>query len=226
MTPVVLLPGRWHTPRHFGPLRAALRRHRIPVHTPRLQRGSLAADTVHVQRLVDTLPEPPVVLGHSYGGSVATGLRGVAHLVYVAGFALDVGESTADVGGTSTRLAAAVTESPDGTTRLLPDRAVEVLYHDCADDLAASAVSWLRPQGPGYGRARPTRHAWRETPSSYVVCAADRALDPAVQRAMAARCAERHEWPVGHCPVLSRPDLVTDLLLGLTASGTRRADRG
>ncbi|MEE4493234.1 alpha/beta hydrolase [Streptomyces sp. BE230] len=221
--PVVLVPGRWHTPHHFGPLRAMLRQHGVTVHTPWLQRGSLAADTAHVQRLVDALPEPPVVLGHSYGGSVATGLHGAAHLVYVAGFVLAEGESTADMGGTSALLAAAVAESPDGTTRLLPERAADVLYHDSPDDLAARAVSWLRPQGPGYGRARPVRHAWRETPSTYLVCGADRALDPEMQRAMAARCTRRHEWPVGHCPMLSRPDLVTGLLLGVNA---RRADGG
>jgi predicted alpha/beta hydrolase len=56
----------------------------------------LTADTAAaLQAVVDGMPEPPVVLGHSYGGSVITGLTGVGHLVHLAAFVPDVGESAA-----------------------------------------------------------------------------------------------------------------------------------
>lgn len=55
----------------------------------------MTADTAAVQAAVDRLAERPLVLGHSYGGSVITGLRGVGRLVYLAAFVPDAGESAA-----------------------------------------------------------------------------------------------------------------------------------
>jgi pimeloyl-ACP methyl ester carboxylesterase len=75
---------------------ARLRERGITVAAPELHRGSLAADTRTVQEVVDALT-PAVVLGHSYGGSVITGLTGAAHLVYLAAFVPDAGESAASL---------------------------------------------------------------------------------------------------------------------------------
>ncbi|MFD5024378.1 alpha/beta fold hydrolase [Streptomyces sp. NPDC058373] len=64
----------------------------------------------------------------------------------------------------------------------------------------------------GCGRGVPERQGWRTTPSTYVVCARDRAIDPETQRRMAARCTEVREWPVGHSPFVGRPELVVGLV--------------
>jgi hypothetical protein len=40
-------------------------------------------------------------------------------------------------------------------------------------------------------------------------------VHPGIQRIMAARCTESVDWPTSHSPFLSRPDLVTDLLVAL-----------
>src|SRR5262249_41171620 len=155
---------------------------------PELHRGSLPADTAAVQAAIDSLQEPPIVLGHSYGGSVITGVRGAGHLVYLAAFVPDVGESAAGLGGASPQLQDAINREPDGSTSLHPDRAVDTLYGDCPEPLAAWAVGLLRMQAPGCGRGVPGLHSWKHTPSTYVVCAQDRALAPVLQRKMATRC--------------------------------------
>ncbi len=51
-----------------------------------------------------------------------------------------------------------------------------------------------------------------------MVCANDQALHPVLQRILARRCITAVEWPTGHAPFLSRPDLLTGLLSGLLAS--------
>ncbi|MFI8357384.1 alpha/beta fold hydrolase [Streptomyces cyaneofuscatus] len=152
----VLVHGLYHRPEHFGPVADGLRAQGFEVVVPELHRGSLAADTAAVQAAVDALDRPPLLLGHSYGGSVITGVRGARHLV-------------------------------------------------------------------GCGRGIPEHHSWKLIPSTYVVCAGDRAIDPALQRTMAARCTAVREWPTGHSPFVSRPALVVELvaeLLGTVSSRT------
>lgn len=212
MIAAVLVHGLYHQPAHFTALAALLRARGVEVTAPALHRGSLAEDTRAVQAAVDALPTPPVVLGHSYGGSVITGLTGVARLVYVAAFVPDQGESAAVLGGASALLRTAVLPNADGTTHIDPTLAADLFYGDCPPAVAAHATALLRHQSPGCGRGVPQRQAWRDTPSTYVVCALDRAVDPAVQRAMAERCTTTVERPTSHSPYLSRPAEVATLI--------------
>ncbi|MFE5680083.1 alpha/beta hydrolase [Streptomyces erythrochromogenes] len=218
MTAVVLVHGLYHRPEHFAAPAERLRTAGIEAVVPELHRGSLSADTAVVQSAVDALTEPPIVLGHSYGGSVITGVHGAGHLVYLAAFVPDAGESAAALGGASPQLRDAVVPGPDGSTSLHPDRAVDALYGDCPEPLAARAVGLLRAQAPGCGRGVPERHSWKHTPSTYVVCALDRAIDPVLQRRMASRCTDVREWRSGHSPFVGQPDLVVELVLELLAA--------
>ena len=127
MVAVVLVHGLYHRPEYFAPVAERLRSAGVEVAVPELHKGSLSADTAAVQAVVDSLPEPPTVLGHSYGGSVITGLRGVGHLVCLAAFVPDAGESAAGLGGASPQLKDAITPEPDGSTSLHPDRAADTL---------------------------------------------------------------------------------------------------
>jgi pimeloyl-ACP methyl ester carboxylesterase len=124
LTAVVLVHGLYHRPEHFAVVAERLRTAGTEVVVPELHRGSLPADTAAVQADIDALREPPIVLGHSYGGSVITGIRGAGHLVYLAAFVPDVGESAAGLGGASPRLQEAINPGPDGSTSLHPGRAV------------------------------------------------------------------------------------------------------
>lgn len=127
MAAVVLVHGLFHRPEHFTPVAERLRTARTEVVVPDLHRGSLPAHTAAVQAAIDSLPEPPTVLGHSYGGSVITGVRGAGHLVYPAAIVPDVAESAASLGGASSQLQDAITPDPDGSTSLHPDRAADIL---------------------------------------------------------------------------------------------------
>jgi pimeloyl-ACP methyl ester carboxylesterase len=215
LTAVVLVHGLYHRPEHFSLVTKRLRAEGTEVVAPELHRGSLPADTATVQAAVDALPEPPILLGHSYGGSVITGVSGARHLVYLAAFVPDVGESASSLAGASKRFLEAVTPEPDGSTSVRQDRAADVFYDDCPEPLATWATALLRTQSPGCGRGIPEHHSWKTTPSTYIVCANDQVLDPTIQRTMASRCTTTHEWQTGHSPFVGRPDLVTDVLRDL-----------
>ncbi|MFF4305342.1 alpha/beta hydrolase [Streptomyces sp. NPDC001601] len=220
MAAVVLVHGLYHRPEHFALVAERLRSAGTEVVVPELHRGSLPADTAAVQAVIDSLPEPPIVLGHSYGGSVITGLRGAGHLVYLAAFVPDAGESAAGLGGASQQLKNAITSEPHGSTSLHPDRAADTLYGDCPEPLAAWAVGLLRAQAPGCGRGIPEHHSWKHASSTYVVCAQDRAIDPALQRKMALRCTDTREWQTDHSPFVGQPELIVELLQELLAANT------
>lgn len=220
MAAVVFVHGLYHRPEHFDLVAERLRTEGIEVTVPELHRGSLPADTAAVQAAIDKLREPPIVFGHSYGGSVITGVRGAGHLVYLAAFVPDTGESAASLGGLSPQLLGAIRPEASGSTSLHPDRAVNPLYGDCPEPLAAWAVGLLRVQAPGCGRGIPKHCGWKHIPSTYVVCAQDRAIDPGLQRRMASRCGDTREWLTGHSPFVGRPDLVVDLVQELLAANT------
>ncbi|MEU2669162.1 alpha/beta hydrolase [Streptomyces sp. NPDC007164] len=222
MAAVVLVHGLYHRPEHFALVAEPLRNAGTEIVVPELHKGSLSADTAAVQAVVDSLPEPPIVLGHSYGGSVITGLRGAGHLVYLAAFVPDAGESAATLGGASPQLKEAISPEPDGSTSLYPDRAADTLYSDCPEPLAAWAVGLLRAQASGCGRGIPERHSWKHASSTYIVCAQDRAIDPVLQRKMALRCTYVREWQTGHSPFVGQPDLIVELLQELLAANTSR----
>ncbi len=64
---------------------------------------SIKGDAAYVASLIKSIPGPVVLVGHSYAGSVisnaADGLSNVKGLVYVTGFAADVGESPSKLAG-------------------------------------------------------------------------------------------------------------------------------
>ena len=58
--------------------------------------------------------------------------------------------------------------------------------------------------------------AWEHVPSTYVVCANDRATQPEFERRWAKdRATDWVEWPTDHCPQTSAPERVAELLVRL-----------
>jgi pimeloyl-ACP methyl ester carboxylesterase len=185
----------------------------------------LHGDAARVRAVIDELDGPVVLVGHSYGGVVVTEAGthpAVEHLVYLAAFAINDQESCGSAGAGDPALAmidhsnrpdlGALMVIDDGVVTLRADGADEVFYNDCDAPTAAAAVSRLGPQRLDTLTQTPTAVAWQETASTYVVCTADQAVHPDLQRLLAARCTETAALPTSHSPFLSRPDLVAGLL--------------
>lgn len=204
---VVLVHGLWHQPAHFDRLRSALESSGRAVRVPRLHRGSLDGDVAAVQAAVDACAAPPVLVAHSYGGAVAGQVSGASAMLFVTGFALEVGESCAQVAGPPP-CRPAIVVAPDGTTSLDPALAPEYFFADADPGEVERAVRLLVPQARGHWRAPAQVCTWREVPTRYVVCEQDRAVDVGVQRRMAARCSSSVSVAASHSPFLTRPELI------------------
>lgn len=209
---IVIVHGLYHQPAHFRPLASALHQRGLTVHIPRLYRGSLDRDTHEVQTVVNQCHTTPVVVGHSYGGAVITGLTGISALVYIAAFIPDTTESCASLGGPDAPINRYVQPQADGRTYIPATYATTAFYADCPQETARWATALLLPQEPGHGRGIPTRAAWKSTPSIDIVCSDDHAMEPDLQRRLARRCDQTIELASSHSPYLSRPTEVTGII--------------
>jgi pimeloyl-ACP methyl ester carboxylesterase len=196
----------------------------------------LVGDAAAVEAVLDELVDHGradhgvVLLGHSYGGGVITqaGLHpAVAHLVYLCAFAITESESAAHAAPLEAAtishdgrpsLADALVFHDDATTTLRPEGARECLYNLCDEDTVSWALARLGKQPTSALTQSPTRVAWRERPSTYVTCSHDMGVHPELQRILAKRCTTELEWPTGHSPFASHPDLVAELLVNLATT--------
>lgn len=171
-----------------------------------ISRGDLATDAAAVRAAVDGAGEPVALVGHSYGGTVITEAgAGADHLVYVSSVLADAGRSHADSG--SGRPAPWVHGNPDGTVELVGDDLRELFFADCDDATFDAALARLTRQDAAALTSPVTAPAWRTVPSTYVVCAGDRATPAEDQRRAAADAGRVLEVPSGHHPFLADPEL-------------------
>ncbi|BBY17163.1 alpha/beta hydrolase [Mycolicibacterium litorale] len=222
---LVLVHGAWHRPEHLQPLVAELRG--IDTHTVALPStghdpatlGDMYADADVIAAAVAAVGGPTVVLAHSYGGVPTTqALRdagNVRRIVYLAAFQLDAGESLFSVSGGSPMTWSSVHRSAAGDY-VDVRTPVDVFYDDVDPVTADRAVSQLGYLSYAAGEQVVTEVAWKEVPSTYVVCTADKALPPAVQERFARRADEVRRINASHSPFLSQPAqlarLITDVL--------------
>ena len=122
---------------------------------------------------------------------------------------LDEGQSLADVAGTDPP--EWQIPAPDGKT-LTVDGPQQVFYNTCPPGVADAAAARLRPQTIA-SFVEPVRSvAWRDVPSTYVICDRDQAIPVPAQEAMSARAGSTHRLDSDHSPFLTDPDAVADLI--------------
>ncbi len=187
----------------------------------------LQEDAAYLRSVLDGLPGPVVIAGHSYGGSVmseaAEGASNVTALVYVASFNLDVGESTAELaakfpGG---ELGPALDSVPyprsGGETGndlyIQQDRFHDVFAADVAPEVAELMAATQRPIAAAALEDAATKAAWKTIPSWTLVTTQDLAIPAASMRFMADRAGSTTvEIDASHAVTVSQPGAVADLI--------------
>jgi pimeloyl-ACP methyl ester carboxylesterase len=224
MKPVVLVHGGFVDGSGWEPVYRSLRQAGHEVSVAQHPTRSLADDAAVVGRLLDQLPEPGVLVGHSYGGAViseAGNHPNVAALVYICAFAPDTGEST------NTLIEAFPAEGPqppilppvDGLLSLDKSKFAASFAPDVSPDLAAFQADAQLPWGVEALGGQISDAAWRNKPSWYLVTSEDLMIPPDQQRSMAQRMgATTVEAAASHSVFLSHPEAVTELI--------KSADRG
>jgi pimeloyl-ACP methyl ester carboxylesterase len=185
-------------------------------------------DADHVRTTATSIDGPVVLVGNSYGGCVITegGLDApnVKRLVYLAAHMPAADESLVEVmsGNATADFGGALTILDDGRMRLDPDVVARVAVQQAPEadrEVMRTKLAPAMSMGTDFAMSFP-RVAWREVPSTYVVCADDRSLVPDAQRAWAKERATDHmELPFDHCPQVSHPQEIADLLATIARSG-------
>jgi pimeloyl-ACP methyl ester carboxylesterase len=178
-------------------------------------RHDLYDDAAVVRATIQEIDGPVVVVAHSYGGAVVSegaGLPNVRHIVYVAGFQLDVGEALLRQG---VDVPAWWVIDDD---LLTPADPRHVLYADLRSDLADRVIARLRPLSLAACSQPLTVAAWRTVPSTYVLCENDQAFPDGVQEFFAARAKNVRRLPSSHSPFFSLPSELTELIVEAAAN--------
>jgi len=159
---------------------------------------------------------PVVLVGHSYGGSVITEAGNhpnVKALVYIAAFALDEGESCADIEQAVPQASKAFKPDSSGNwwideAHFVADFAADI-PRDEAEFMAISQV----PISTDAFTHKVKNPAWKRKPTFYMVATEDRSINPEQERMMAKRAkAKTVEVKSSHVAYLSHPKETAKLI--------------
>jgi pimeloyl-ACP methyl ester carboxylesterase len=181
---------------------------------------SFKEDVAATRRTLALQDGPCILVGHSYGGAVVTeaGMDpSVVGLVYIAAHMPDTGENEADDGKrfqSDLSKSGAIKKTAEGFTYLDPAQFHEYFAADLSADQAAfMARSQVLNLADNF-KAVITAAAWRSKPSWMLVAAADRTINPDLERWYATR-ANSHKVEISgasHAVYVSRPKEVAALI--------------
>jgi pimeloyl-ACP methyl ester carboxylesterase len=176
--------------------------------------------------VLDTLPEPAILVGHSRGGIVISQAaesrpEKIKALVYLAAYLIPNGEAMLPtaLSDTESLIVSNLTLNEEQGWHMLKAEAFEqALYADCSSEDIALARTLLTPE-PNAPVATPlelTEANFGRVPRTYITCLADRGVSPTLQNAMYTRlpCQQVIPLNTSHSPFLSAPD---ELVKHLTA---------
>ncbi|MFG2132906.1 alpha/beta fold hydrolase [Streptomyces sp. NPDC048751] len=192
---------------------------------------SLSGDAEALRSLLTSVEEPVVLVGHSYGGAVASNaardVPGVRALVFVAAFAPESGESIGELTGKfpGSTLPDVLDTVPlaDGTTDFYIRQ--DAFHQQFAADLPAKEAALnaaaqrpLRDTALNEASGEP---AWKSVPSWFVFPELDRNIPLEAHSFMAERAAAREATLVpgaSHALPASSPEAVTTTILNAANS--------
>lgn len=221
---VVFVHGAWHGPWAWSEVERRLTDEGVDVVTVDLpsvgsDSGDLADlddDAAAVRAAIDAVDGPVVVIAHSYGGAPTTqgaaGADNVAHIVYLTAFMLDEGESLFGLVG---EVAPEWWDVAEDGQSLMPARPEEIFFNDVSEDATRAAVERLAPHSMAAFTSPISAVAWRDVPTTYVICERDNAIPVPAQEMLAGRAGNVSRLDTSHSPFLSQPDAVVEIIRGV-----------
>ena len=183
-----------------------------------------------VTDVLDALPAPAILVGHSLGGIVISQAaeerpEKVSALVYLCAFLLPTGgsflQATAGVNGSM--VLDNLIMAKDGASVTIKE---DVLHEAFAHDVPAIEFAKARPLAvpePTAPLGTPlvvTDERWGRIPRYYIECLDDRAIPPAVQRAMYTAIPVRKVFSMAtsHAPNFAAPQQLVSHLLAVSTA--------
>ncbi|GHK01482.1 alpha/beta fold hydrolase [Streptomyces sp. NPDC003753] len=225
---VVLVHGAFADASSYARVIPELIAHGLDVVAPAVPNRSLLGDAEYIATLVRHIPGPVVLVGHSYGGAVITvagAEDNVRALVYLAGYALEEGESLGELQGRfpDSDLAKALVRTPfpvEGSSTPGTDVSVEIdrfpaiFAADVDPRLAAVLAVSQRPLAAQAFSEKAPVAAWKTKPSWGLVASSDHTINPDVERYGYRRAGMTTiEVDSSHLVMLAHPRRVTELIV-------------
>ena len=224
---IVLVHGAFADSSGWNAVGTALQAEGYPVIAFSNPLRGLTYDSEYLRLFLTTIDGPIVLVGHSYGGALitnaATGNENVKSLVYIAAYALDLGESVAaanELGGDHSTVTEHLVVRPfpgggetDADAYIDPAVFPELFAQDLPKVVAKNMAASQRPGAFASLLTPSGEPAWKTIPSWYMVATEDRIIPPSAERAMAARAESTVvEVKSSHVPMMSQPLKVLSLI--------------
>lgn len=213
---IVFCHGIWADGSCFSKVIPALQADGHEVISVQYGLDSYAEDLATVKRTLNRVSSPVILVGHSYGGATITGAgtdERVVGLVYIAAVAPDAGETVqSQLDKYPTDIFTRV-EVADGRAWMLPN-GVEFFAGDLSQE--EQKLVWATHYAPVadlFQQQKLENVAWKSKPSWFIVSKKDHTVHPDLQRFLAKRMgATVVEVESSHVPMLSKPDVVIDVI--------------
>lgn len=215
---VVLVHGAWADGSSWAKVVLGLGDQGLTSVAAPLPLTSLTDDVAAVERTIERIGRPVVLVGHAYAGGVMAEARSdnIKALVYVAALAPDEGETVADVFYRAEPHPSAPKLAPDANGFIwLPEDAFRAAFapHASAEEQAV-LFAVQRPIAVPCISTKVGRPLWKDRPSWFLLAEADHMIVPPTQRFMAERMrAKIRTDAVDHTPSVTAPDRVVDIIL-------------
>lgn len=216
---VVLVHGAWADGSSWNQVIPLLQAKGLPVVAVQLPLTSVEDDLAATNRMLADVTGPVVLVGHSWGGMAITQAGvdpKVTGLVYVAGFAPDVGETGSSLIGAHPTPPALSTIVTDASGFVY--QTVEGMITNIAPDLPEAqarnmAVTQGRLAGAAFGQTVKVA-AWKLKPTWFVLSANDRVVSAELQAASAERMkAKTITLQSSHMSLCSHPHEVAAVIV-------------
>ncbi len=214
---VVLVHGAWADGSSWAKVIAPLAASGIKAIAAPLPLTSFADDVAALDRTLERVAAPVVLVGHAYAGAVIAATRSdkVKALVYVAALAPDESETVADVFSRGKPHPQAPKLTPDAHGLIwLPEAAFAAAFaqNASAEELAVLAAV-QRPLSPACITVKVGRPLWKDRPAWFLIAEQDRMILHENQRFMAERMKARlRSHPVDHTPLVTAPSAVVSII--------------
>jgi pimeloyl-ACP methyl ester carboxylesterase len=215
---VVLVHGAWADGSSWSKVIAGLRSSGTKALAAPLPLTSFFDDVAALERTLERVDGPVVLVGHAYAGAVIAATRNarVKALVYVAALAPAEGQTVADVFYRGEPHPQAPKLGPDSHGLIyLPEEAFASAFapNATAEEQAILAAV-QRPISPACITVAVERPLWKDRPTWYLVAENDRMIVRETQVFMADRMkAQVRSHPVDHTPGVTAPKLVVEIIL-------------
>ena len=177
---------------------------------------SLATDVAAVKACLARVSSPAILVGHSYGGTLITHAGTdprVAGLVYIAALAPDADETSQGLlDKFPTTPVFAHIEVTDGRV-WLKQSGVKHFAGDLPESEQKLVYATQGAPVADLFNQKVEGTAWKTKPSCYVLATQDQTVHPDLQRSVSKRMkAATTEVTSSHVPMLSKPDVVLDVI--------------